>query len=257
MIECQDALGVLEYTPFSGGAYLDGVSAKTLLETLAKPFEVEYASDVEDTTLRGVIVKGTNRSAIQQVIFAWGVCLATDGGNKLRVFNQPTKPILIPRGRTFVGSSVATGAVVTKVNVTAHSYVEASNGNVTINGVKYKDTRTVYSAINPNVTASDRENVKEVTAATLVSDEIGQAVADRLYKYYSLRDTNTATVVYGGEKLGDCVSIYTPWGLLTTGNLHKMEIKLSNTVVYNAEVTGAWIISPYFYYSNDLFSGEV
>ena len=115
----------------------------------------------------------------------------------------------------------------------------------------------MYSAINPNVTASDRENVKEVTAATLVSDDIGQAVADRLYKYYSLRDTNTATVVYGGEKLGDCVSIYTPWGLLTTGNLHKMEIKLSNTVVYNAEVTGAWIISPYFYYSNDLFSGEV
>lgn len=257
VIECQDALGVLEYTPFGGGAYLDGVSAKTLLEALAKPFEVEYADDVEDTTLTGVIVKGTNRSAIQQVIFAWGVCLATDGGDKIRVFNQPTKPILIPRGRTFVGSSVTTGAVVTKVNVTAHSYVEASNGNVTINGVKYKDTRTVYSAINPNVTASDRENVKEVTAATLVSDEIGQAVADRLYKYYSLRDTNTATVVYGGEKLGDCVSIYTPWGLLTTGNLHKMEIKLSNTVVYNAEVTGAWIISPYFYYSNDLFSGEV
>lgn len=257
VVECQDALGVLDYTPYPGGAFLDGVSAMELLTELAKPFEVEYDSSIGDTTLKGVIMKGTNRSAIQQVIFAWGVCLATDGGSKIRVFKQPTRPVLIPRGRTFVGSQVTTGAVVTKVSVTAHEYAEATNGTVVINGAKYSDKATVYEAINPNVTASDRENVKEITAATLVSDDIGQEVADRLYRYYSLRDTNSARVVYGGEKLGDCVSVYTPWGLLTTGNLHKMEITLSNTVVYQAEVTGAWIISPYYYYCGDLYSGEV
>ena len=256
-IECQDALGVLDYTPFAGAAYLDGTSAKALLTELARPFSVEFADDVEDTTLRGLLLEGTRRSAIQQVIFAWGVCLATDGSNKIRVFSQPTKPTLIPRGRTFIGASVTTSAVVTRVKVAAHEYVEATNGTVIVDGEKYNDTVTEYIVDNPNVTASDRENVKEVAGATLVSTDNGEAVADRVYKYYSLRDTNVATVVYGGEKLGDCVSIYTPWQLLTTGNLHKMEIKLSNTVVYKSEVTGAWRIEPYYYFSGDLRSGEV
>ena len=164
---------------------------------------------------------------------------------------------MIPRGRTFIGASVTTSAVVTRVKVAAHEYVEATNGTVIVDGKKYNDTVTEYIVDNPNVTASDRENVKEVAGATLVSTDNGEAVADRVYKYYSLRDTNVATVVYGGEKLGDCVSIYTPWQLLTTGNLHKMEIKLSNTVVYKSEVTGAWRIEPYYYFSGDLRSGEV
>ena len=256
-IECQDALGVLDYTPFDGATYLDGISAKELLTSLAKPFEIAYNEDVEDTTLTGLIAAGTNRSAIQQVIFAWGVCLATDGSNKIRVFKQPTNPTLIPKDRTFVGASVKTSAVVTRVKVLGHSFEEAANGTVVIGDKKYSDTTTAYIVDNPDVTASDRENVKEVQNATLVSADNGQDVADRLYKYYSLRDTNNATVVYAGEKLGDCVSIYTPWGLLTTGNLHKMEITLSNTVVYKSEVTGAWKIEPYYYFSGDLHCGEV
>ena len=238
VVECQDLLGVLEYTPYPGGDFLNGASAKELLETLAKPFEINYDNEIEDTTLKGIIEKGTHRSAIQQVIFAWGVCLATDGGNKIRVFKLPTTPTVIPKNRTFVGSQVTTGALVTKVRVAAHEYAEAANGTIKIGNVKYSDTQTMYETVNPNVTASDRENIKEVTAATLVSNDIGQEVADRLYSYYALRDTNTAKLVYSGEKLGDRVSIYTPWGTLTTGNLHKMEIKLSNTVVYQGEVTG-------------------
>lgn len=257
VIECQDALGVLEYTAFSGGAYLSGVSAKTLLCELASPFTVEFAEDVEDTTLYGLLNKGTARSAIQQIVFAWGVMLATDGGDVLRVFNQPSIPTLIPKGRTFVGGTVETQAMVTKVTVIAHTYAEDSNGSIEINGTKYSDAQTEFTAINPDVTANTRENTKEVKSATLVSPEIAQAVADRLYKYYALRDTNTAKVVYGGEKLGDCVGLYTQWNTLTTGNLHKMEIKLSNTVVYQAEVTGAWLIAPHSYYSGDLFSKEV
>ena len=165
--------------------------------------------------------------------------------------------MLIPRDRTFIGASVATAAVVTRVKVIAHEYAEATNGTVNIGGKKYIDTQTAYIVDNPNVTASDRENVKEVQGATLVSDDNGNDVAERLYKYYSLRDTNVATVVFGGERLGSCVSIFTPWGLLTTGNLHKMEIKLSNTVVYQSEVTGAWRIDPYYFFSGDLKAGEL
>lgn len=237
-IDCNDAIGVLGDTPFDGGAYLDGISAKTLLDQLATPFSVEYADDVVDTTLKGVLKSETAREAIQQVIFAWGVCIATDGGSTLRVFNLPTTASVIPKDKTFTGTSVKAGAIVTQVSVTAHTYTQDTSGNVTIDGMKYKDVQTVYSVSNPDVGANDKANVKEVKSATLVSIDIGQSVAQRLYDFYTKRDQISARVVYSGEKLGDCVSIYTPWGTLSTGNLHKMEVTLSNTAVFKAEVTG-------------------
>lgn len=237
-IDCNDAIGVLSEMQFSGAAYLEGISAKELLETLAAPFSVEYAPGVEDTTLKGVLTDQTRREAIQQVIFAWGVCLATDGGSSLRVFNQPTEPKVIPKNRTFLGTSVETSAIVTKVNVIAHTYTANSDGGFKIGDVAYKDTETVYSVSNPDVTATDRENIKEIANATLISTDIGQVTAQRVYDFYSKRDTNSAQIVYEGEKLGDCVSIYTPWGTLVSGNIRKMQIKLSNTVVFSGEVTG-------------------
>lgn len=236
-IDCKDALGVLDDVPFSGGVYLSGISAKRLLETLCAPFSVEYAG-VADKTLKGVILPGTSRSAIQQIILAWGVCLATDGGEKIRVFNLPTVPEIIPKDRTFTGASVKTSAVVTKVSVMAHTYAESTTGVIEINGKKYDDAKTVYSVSNPNIIATDKVNVKEIQNATLISTDIGQATAQRLYDFYQRRDSISARIVYSGEKLGECKSIYTPWGTLDTGNLNKMELKLSNTVVYKAEANG-------------------
>lgn len=236
-IDCKDALGVLDDTAFSGGVYLGGVSAKALLNELASPFTVEYADGVEDTTLTGILQAGTRRNAIQQVIFAWGVCIATDGGETLRVFNLPDTPTVVSKDRTYTGASVTTDSVVTKVEVVAHTYAVNSNGGVEINGQKYSDTQTVYSVSNPNLIATDKENVKRVESATLVSTGIGQAVAQRVYDYYLKRNAISARIVYNGERLGDCLSIYTPWGTLLTGNLGKMEITLSNTVAYRAEAS--------------------
>lgn len=234
-IECKDALGVLDDVPFSGGAYLGGVSAKTLLSALASPFSVEYADDVADTTLTGVLTAGTARSAIQQVIFAWGVCIATDGSESLRVFPLPSTPKAIPKDKTFTGASVKTSAVVTRVEVIAHTYTADANGNVEIGGQRYNDAKTSYVVSNPNLISTDKKNEKTIEQATLVSPTIGQTTAQRVYDYYEKRDTISARIVYSGEKLGDCVSIYTPWGTLATGNLGKMEVALSNTVVYKAE----------------------
>lgn len=234
-IECKDALGVLDDIASAGAVYLDGVSAKALLNELASPFTVEYAEGVTDTTLTGILQAGTNRNAIQQVIFAWGVCIATDGGETLRVFDLPDTPTVVSKDRTYTGASVTTDSVVTKVEVVAHTYAVDSNGGVEVNGKKYSDTQTVYSVSNPDLIATDKENVKRIEGATLVSTGIGQAVAQRVYDYYLKRNAISARIVYNGEKLGDCLSIYTPWGTLLTGNLKKMEITLSNTVAYKSE----------------------
>ncbi len=238
-IECHDSLGVLDEMPFSGGAYLSGISAKTLLETLCAPFSVKYSDGVTDTTLKGILASGSRRAAIQQVIFAWGVCLATDGGADIRVFNLPETIEEIPKSRTFTGASVDTAAIVTAVKVTAHTYTADSNGSIAIGGSSYKDTETIYTVENPNVTATDRQNVKEITGATMVSTDIGQAVANRIYNYYSKRDTISAKIVYNGEKLGDRVSIFSPWDTQLVGNIAKMEISVSNTIAVSCEAKGA------------------
>lgn len=238
-IECYDALGVLDETPFDGGAYLSGISAKALLEAILDgDFQVEYADDVTDKTLTGVLVASSKREAIQQVIFAWGVCIATDGTDRLRVFVLPTEAIDVGENRTYTGVTVSTSAIVTRASVTAHTYTQDSNGNVEIDGVKYSDTQTVYSVSNPNVTASDKQNVIEVAGATLVSTSIGQSVAQRVYDYYLNRNTNKAKIVWNGERLGDLLTLPNAWGGTNTGHVAKMEIKLSNTVAANVEAIG-------------------
>lgn len=235
-VECKDALGVLDEKDFPGGAYLDGISAKALLETLAQPFEVEYGAGVEDTTLTGVLLNGTNRSAIQQVLFAWGVCMATDAGETLRVFRLPEAVKEIEKDDTFTGATVKTSSIVTQVEVTAHTYTEADNGGVLVNGIRYNDEQQVFIVKNPDVIATDKVNVKTMKAVTLISPDIGQATAQRIYDWYCKRDTISAKIVYDGERLGDRVKIYTPWDTLMEGHLQKMEVSLSNTVVYKAEV---------------------
>ena len=131
-----------------------------------------------------------------------------------------------------------TSAVVTEVRVIAHTYTQDSNGGVEIGGVKYSDTETVYTVTNPDVTATDKQNVIEVTGATLVSPGIGQATAQRVYDYYQKRNTNKAKVVWAGELLGDYVSLPNAWGSANSGHIEKMEIKLSNTVAADCETVG-------------------
>lgn len=238
-IECYDALGVLDETPFEGGAYLSGISAKSLLEAILDgDFPVEYADDVADTALTGILAASSKREAIQQVVFAWGVCMATDGTDRLRVFRLPEEAAGVGRSRTYSGVTVRTSAIVTKVSVTAHTYTQDSGGDVEIGGGKYSDTQTVYSVTNPNVTASDKQNVVEITGATLVSRSIGQATAQRVYNYYLNRSANKAKIVWAGERLGDLLTLPNAWGGTNTGHAAKMEIKLSNTVAANVEALG-------------------
>lgn len=235
-LKCKDAFGVLSDSPFAGGVY-SGKSAKALLsEIIGGDFTIAYDANVTDTALTGVIKPGTKRDAMQQVLFAWGVCAATDGTEGIRVFSLPSVAVAIGEDKIYTGASVDTAAVVTQINLTAHAYAQSTDGDVEIGGVKYKDTKTIYTIMNPNVTASDKKNVVEVTEATLVSPAIGQAVAQRIYDYYARRNTAKTKIVWNGELLGDCVTIPNAWGGSSTGNITKMDLVLSNTVAADCEV---------------------
>lgn len=238
-IECYDAIGVLDESPFSGGIYTDKSAKELLAEIIGSDFTIEYAEDVEDIPLTGILQSGTKRSAAQQVLFAWGVCMATDGGEAVKVFNLDTSLAEIGKGRTFSGVSIETASIVTEIRVTAHTYEESPSGGIEVNGVKYSDTKTVYTVRNPDVTANDKQNVKEFHNATLVSPANAQAVAQRIYNWYQRRNTAKASIVWKGEALGDYVGFPNSWDGANAGSITKMEIKLSNTVVAKCEAVGS------------------
>ena len=219
-IRCQDAIGVLDTADFAGGDYISGVSAKQLLlDIIEGDFEVSVT--VPDTTLYGILEKQSKRSAIQQVLFAWGAVATTDGSKKINVIPLGTVLKEIGEDRTFPPANVNGGAIVTSVSVTAHSY--------TRNGDGYDDTKTVTTITNPNVTATDKPNNKSVENATLISSHNVAAVAQKLYDFYNQRAAVSAKVVWGGEKLADLVKL--PRTGEIQSNVCKMEILLSNTVV--------------------------
>lgn len=237
-IDCHDAFGILDETPFSGGVYTNRSAKEILLQIIGEDFEVEFEEGLADMNLTGIIRSGTKRQAAQQVLFAWGCCAATDGGEAVRVFLLSDDATEIGRDRTYTGVTVETASIVTEVQVTAHTYTKSNDGSIEIGGEKYSDVETVFTVKNPNVTATDKQNVIEITDGTLVSSDIGQSVAQRVYDYYLKRNTNRAKIVWKGELLGDCVTLPNAWGEANTGNLSKMEIRLSNTVAASCEAVG-------------------
>lgn len=235
-ISTSDAWGVLNESNFEG-AYYNGASALMILRSLVEP-QFALEADVEDVPLFGIILPCTKREAAQQVLFAAGWLTSTFGTNNIRIFKPDDVLTNIDRNKIYNGANVTVSALVTEVKVTAHTYTVDSSGDIEIGGIKYKDTKTVYSVKNPNVTANDKENVVEITDATLVSTHNGEAVAQRVYNYYQKRQTDETKIVWTGESIGDYVSVPTAWGDDHNGHIEKMTIKLSNTVAANINVIG-------------------
>lgn len=236
-VTASDAIGVLGTQYFQGGAYLSGVSAKTLLQTIiGDAFDLTFS--VTDKTLYGLLVQQTKREAIQQVLFAAGWCCRTDGGKDIKIFEAPTVATDIGTDRTYTGVSVQTSAIVTKVSVVGHTYTASADGQIEVLGQKYADAQTVYDVLNPDVTAADVQNDITVDSATLVSTHNGQATAQRVFNHYLRRNTHRSKIIFGTEKLGDCVTQPTPWGTTEKGNIRAMTIMLSGVVAAEVESLG-------------------
>lgn len=232
-LTCHDAFGVLDESPYTGGVF-NNKSARTLFnEIVDGDYKVIYS--IADTNLTGIIEPCTRREALQQVLFAWGAAAATDGGSEIKVFSLDNTPEDIDPNHIYIGASVDTSAIVTKVEVTAHTYKADSNGAITIGNTKYSDTETVYTVTNPLATANDKQRVIKATG-TLISPAIGQKTAQRVYDYYQRRNVAKAKIVWKGELLGNCITLPLQWGGTTTGNIKKMEFTISNTVAAQLEV---------------------
>ena len=253
-LNSQNAFGVMETIPFSPKRVENQGAAATLRAWIGNRFPLYITAS--DRVINGVFM-GTNlREAVRQLLFAWGVCAATDGCDGIRVFNLSTDEKEKTQYEVYDSISVKDEALVTRVNVTAHSYSEDSGGSIEIGGVKYKDTPTVFSVSNPLVTANDLENVKSFSSATLVSPKTAQATAKGAYNYYAGRRVTSTKVLWDREYLGDPINLPNFEGGVESGNIEKMEIVLSETKA--AKITlRKTLITTGNVFAGDVFAGEV
>lgn len=241
-LSCEDAIGVLDQDNFSAAVY-SGKSAKALLlEVLDGKFDLELNPALEAETVSGYMPDCTRREALHQIAFALRAVVDTSGTEAVRVYRIPTGAAKeIPPNRVYTGGSVDTSAVVTAVSVTSHSYSTSGSGSetVVVNGTTYYHTTAVTTIKNPNVTASDKQNVKKIEDATLVNPSNVAAVARSVYDYYMRRNRQRVKIVMEGERPGDHISAPTPWGTLVDGHIVSMGITLSGIAAADCEVAGA------------------
>ena len=262
-ISCVDAVGVLDEDPFPAAMY-SGASSKALLENiLGGHFSLELDTALSALTVSGYWPGGTRREALQQVAFALGAVVDTSGTDAVRVYlDRENSPEHFPRDRIYTGGTVDTTAMVTAVQVTAHAYSTNGSGNdtVEVDGVTYYHTTSTVTIENPKATASDKQNVVEVTHATLVNPGNVNAVARHVYDYYAQRDRQKVKIVMSKERPGDRVAIPTPWGTVVKGQIARMDITLSGIAAADCEIIGQEVKAagaPESWYSGEFSAGEV
>jgi len=240
-ILCQDAIGVLDGYDFPAAIYEDYNAVALLHDIVGSDFSLDIDSAFSGAAVKGLIPNCTKREALQQVLFAIGAVCSTAGSRSIRVYpTLASTPAEIPDDRIFVGGSVDTDAIITAVKVTAHTYTPGSGSSgddvIEVNGTKYVHTTAVTTVNNPNVTATDKQNVIPVENATLVNLSNVADVAQRVFNYYMRRDTLNERIVVGGETPGDCISSSTPWNTMLTGNITSMTTVLSNTTAADIKI---------------------
>lgn len=240
-ITCEDALGVLDGSSFAAAIFSCKNAAALIGEIIGSDFDVEIDSSFSSATVSGYIPDCTRREALVQVCFAIGAVCDTSGSTKIRIYPAPySNATEIPDNRVYSGGAVDTEAIVTAVKVTAHTYTAGSGSSgddvIKIGNETYVHTTAVTTVVNPNVTANDKQNIVEISDATLVSPSNVATVAQRAYSYFTRRDTLNAKIVVTAEKPGDYVTINTPWGTAVTGSITEMTTNLSNTTAAEIKV---------------------
>ena len=240
-VSCKDAIGVLDEEPYPAQMCVNVPAQELLADIIGGYFDIELDAVLSAASVTGYLPDGTRRQALQQAAFALGAMVDTSGSEAIRVYrDREASPRKIPMNQVYTGGSVDKSSIVTAIQVTAHSYSAVGEGNDTVDvgGVAYYHSTTTTTISNPNVTASDKQNVVEVKDATLVNPDNVAAIAQRLYNYYNLRNVQNVQIVMDGEKPGDHVAVPTPWGTMMNGYIISMNIVLSGIAAADCEIVG-------------------
>ena len=242
-IEAEDAIGVLTDIPYTETMYEAATNAKAVAEgIIGNEFIVSWSAELENEAIKGLISAKNTREAIQQICFAIGAVCHTDFLNGLIIEKLHSDNVInIPRERIYQGNSVDRAAVLTSLNVYAHTYTETQETGgtdvVKVGNKYYVHTTTVTTIDNPNIAASAKRNVFEIKEATLVNTDNVAAIAQRVYNHLLKTSTHNLQFkrVSNAERLGAHVSSLTPFDVEAQGFLEYAEIQLSGIVAINGK----------------------
>ena len=124
-VQSNDYIGILDKTTFAGGMYVNKNAIELLNEiflTAKVPFKIDERMTAE--TVTGYIPYTTCREALMQVCFAIQAVVDTSGSEVINVFylDDEVKQD-IPLNRIMQGQSFTDEDTVTRVDLTAHSYI--------------------------------------------------------------------------------------------------------------------------------------
>ena len=109
------------------------------------------------------------------------------------LFNQPSQVASV------------SGATLVSHNANRCIVTVSAEGEVVITGYLYADNTSIAVVKDSAILAGEKENILEVTDATLVSN--GMEAAQRLFNYYQNRIRQEVTLVLNGEMPGAPVSV--------------------------------------------------
>lgn len=224
IFQCQSVIGRLE-EEFPGGLYKNAAVGEVLDQVL-EGFAYVLDERLAQETVTGYLPACTRRQALQQIAFAIGGAVTTQGDGIIRL--TPPERILsgsFEKNSIFTGAKLNREAQTAAVKVLSHSYDESG-----------EDSTSLWSRENGDVSAAEKGNVVSVENATLINTDNAEATLDRLYEYHSLKHVLTQQVVVSDQMAGQLVRSPNPWGTVTEGYITSMESEFTSNG-HTAKVT--------------------
>lgn len=242
-VSAHDAIGVLEYAPFSGAMWLTPITAKEAIENvLGEDFSLDISDDAATLPVRGHIPKTTKREALRQIAFATGLVIDTAGTSKIRAFlPSSVGGVEIPAQETYQGGSVSISDAVTSVLLSykivweAEDPAEQGEETLYFGGKTYAVDNAQVVAENTLKTAGMAENRVEYDGGYLFTGDTAPARAEALLAYHLRRKTYNASHILHDQKPGDHAIVALPWGDKQSGHIVKMTVTISGINASNTD----------------------
>ena len=123
----------------------------------------------EEDRVTAVSISAHNYKQISESVDAYKAIDSGTGDNIMVTFSEPLHDLAISVGQILKSSA-------------NYAVIKANSGCV-LTGKKYEDITTVYTKVNPVVSASDLENIIEITDAMLVNNSNAETILSKVYDY--------------------------------------------------------------------------
>lgn len=235
-VQSNDYIGILDKTTFVGGIYVNKNAVELLNEiflTAKVPFKIDERISTE--TVTGYIPYTTCREALMQVCFAIQVVVDTSGSEVVKVFylDEEVKQD-IPLNRIMQGQSFADEDTVTRVDLTAHSYIpiqeEVEVYSADENGVG-EEISVIFSEPLHSLSIVNGEIVSRGTNYAVINASQGCELKGLKYKHNTTIRYKKNEVVLASEV--EKVIPITNATLVSASNVDKVLEKCYNWIVKN------------------------